>query len=506
MPSIQGIFFVLSNAFTVGVLSAFCLLPFYLLNILRSGAFCLFIVSAYANYFSTRYGIVADDTIFKSFFETTFAESSQFFNRDLLFWSVLWTLIFLLFNLSLNLQSQKLLRRLQVSGKMVLLCFLGVGVISVFYYKDYASFLRNNRQVRHLVNPVGPMYQISKYWKGRAFPKHHTFTPIGLDAKFSAKKGRLVVLILGETARSDHFSINGYKTNETTPLLKNLDIINFPKVVSCGTATATSVPCIFSNLGQSNFNMDSADARGNLLDVVKSAGYQVTWIDNNTGCQGVCDRIQQIDLTAFKQAKLCNQNSCYDEVLLEALKSIVDVKKNENQLVVLHSLGSHGPSYHLRVPETFNKFQPSCQTSDLSRCAKNEIINSYDNTILYTDYFIAKTIEYLKTLHQDRDTALAYVSDHGESLGENGVYLHSLPYFIAPKEQKEIPLLFWLSPELRNTTHASSTFEHLQKCKFNHDYIFSTVLGLLSISTHEYKKTLDLFNMENHVCDAKSVN
>ncbi len=505
-PGIQTAFFVLSSAFVVGVLSVFCLLPFYLINSLRSGAFFLFIVSAYANYFSTRYKIIADDTVFKSFFETTFAESSQFFNRDILFWSVLWTLVFLLFVLSLNLKSERFVRRLQVSGKTVLLCLLGMSVVAGFFYKDYASFLRNNRQVRHLVNPVGPIYQIGKYWKTRAFPKVHTFTPIGFDAKFNPKKSRLVVMILGETARSDHFSINGYKTNETTPQLKHLDVLNFPNVFSCGTATATSVPCIFSNLGQANFNSDMADARGNLLDVVNSAGYQVTWIDNNTGCQGVCDRIQQIDLSIYKNSKFCNGSTCYDEILLEALKSVVESEKNENQFVVLHMLGSHGPSYHLRVPETFKKFQPSCQTSDLSQCAKNEIINSYDNTILYTDHLIAKTIEYLKTLQDQRDTAMVYVSDHGESLGENGVYLHSLPYFIAPREQKEIPLLFWLSPDLRNSRHASSNFERLKTCTFNHDYIFSTVLGLLSISTREYNKTLDLFSAENHICGTNSVN
>jgi lipid A ethanolaminephosphotransferase len=477
------------------------LIALYVFGASKIGCVIFYIVASILSFFSYNFGIIFDETVTKSTLETTVGEFSQYLNLNLLLWIVFNIFIALLFMFKVELQKVSFANRMVKAFKVYAGICLSLFIIGSVYYKDYASFLRNNRQFRHMVNPISPIYETGKYFKKRMFPVKNIFVQIGGDARMiteSTSNKKLVILILGETARSDHFSINGYKGNETTPNLQKLDVVSLKKVVSCGTATAVSVPCMLSRMGQQAFSIDGSKAQSNLLDVAKLSGYEVSWIDNNTGCQGVCDRVNVVDLNPYKNDKDCTSTTCYDEILVSALKD--QLRPEKNQLIVLHTLGSHGPSYYLRYPKAFAKFKPSCETSELSNCTKEEVINTYDNSLLYTDYIVSKIINYVDET-DSREKTVVYISDHGESLGENGVYLHSLPYVIAPKEQKHVPFIFWFDQKTAEKNRKKiDNLRKFQLCNFSHDNIFSTFLDILDISTILYEKKSDLLRLDSWRC------
>lgn len=279
--------------------------------------------------------------------------------------------------------------------------------------------------------------------------------PIGEDATLAAKvanapKPTLFVLVVGETARADRFTLNGYP-RPTTPLIAQQAIINYPEFYSCGTETAVSVPCMFSGLGQKAYSDKVAKSQEGLLDIVQRAGYSVLWRDNNSGCKGACARVQYEDLSKLTLPELCNQNECFDNILLHQINEKISHMQGANKWVILYQKSSHGPDYFNRLPASAYRFTPVCTNNALQNCTPEALNNAFDNTIGYTDQFLNNTIEWLKTQHADYNTALIYLSDHGESLGEKGLYLHGMPYLLALKEQKHVPFFFWFSPEFINT-------------------------------------------------------
>jgi lipid A ethanolaminephosphotransferase len=218
----------------------------------------------------------------------------------------------------------------------------------------------------------------------------------------------------------------------------------------------------------------------------------VKWRDNNAGCKGACDRTGMEDLSSQAPSPLC-PGECYDAVLLEGLPDMLR-RAERDTVLVLHQKGSHGPAYHLRYPQPFEIFKPVCRTNQLESCAPREIVNAYDNSIAYTDHNLSATIDLLKTQSGAFDTALLYVSDHGESLGEGGIYLHGLPWSIAPDTQKRVPMLFWMSDGFRSRFHVDRTcLQKRARDALSHDNLFHSILGLLDVQTSAYRGDLDLF-------------
>ena len=318
---------------------------------------------------------------------------------------------------------------------------------------------------------------------------------IGLDAKINKKstQKRLVILVVGETARSDHMSINGYEV-ETNPYLKQEKIISFKEMFSCGTDTAWSVPCMFSILGRDNYNHTSGKNMSNSLDLISEAGVSVLWLDNNSDSKGVADRIPYENYRSSELNPLCNPE-CRDEGMLLNLQNYINAQMSNDILIVLHLMGSHGPAYFKRYPPEFEVFKPVCKTSQLNECSNQEIVNAYDNTILYTDYFLSKVVELLKVNSENSDTAMFYISDHGESLGEGGLYLHGMPYFMAPEEQVKIPAFLWLDDSISELMDIGAIIKKSES-KQSHDSLFHTLLGLMDIETDLYSKDLDLIIYE----------
>jgi lipid A ethanolaminephosphotransferase len=165
-----------------------------------------------------------------------------------------------------------------------------------------------------------------------------------------------------------------------------------------------------------------------------------------------------------------------------------------NMLVVMHQLGSHGPSYYKRYPPAFRKFLPACESDDLRQCDAKAIVNAYDNTILYTDFFLGKVIDFLAEAQKSHDTALLYMSDHGESLGEGGLYLHGIPYAIAPQAQTHVPFVLWMSPAFRSDVGVDEACMRARAAQpVSHDDLFHTLLGVFDVRTSVYDPKLDIF-------------
>jgi len=269
-------------------------------------------------------------------------------------------------------------------------------------------------------------------------------------------------------------------------------VLNFRDVSACGTDTETSLPCMFSAIGRRDYNEDRIRGSESLLHVLKRAGFEVLWRDNQSGCKGTCDGLPLQQIDAKQLPELCADGRCLDEALLRGLDTVARDAQG-NLVVVLHMLGNHGPTYFKRYPDTFRRFTPTCDTGELRKCSREEIVNAYDNALLYTDHILARTIAFLKDRETSFDTAMLYVSDHGESLGENGLYLHGMPYSIAPKEQTRVPMVWWLSAGFKRNFGLDVDCLAAQSAKpWGHDHLFHSVLGLLQVDTSVYERDLDI--------------
>lgn len=498
--SIGSALFFISVGLLALVATTLTLSLFVLPKVAKPLIAIIFISAASAAYFMNNYGIVIHKTMIQNLVETDTKEASSLFNITLALYILVLGILpsLLLLKVKLNFGSFKheLISKLKLWGLALLAIVLLIAPLSA----DYASFFRNNKSIRQMANPVNFIYATATYLL--ASNASITVVPMGEDAKLNTQatahtKPTLFVLVVGETARADHFSINGYD-KPTTPLLAQQDIINYRNVVSCGTETAVSVPCMFSNLTRAKYSDKKAKSQEGLLDVLKHSGYSVLWLDNNSSCKGTCDRVAYQDLRDLKIPELCNERECFDTILLHDIDKKVSAMTG-NKVVVLHQKGSHGPDYYNRYPENMEIFKPVCKVNKLQNCSSEEINNAFDNTIHMTDLFLNNTIEWLKTQSSDYNTALIYLSDHGESLGEKNLYLHGMPYLIAPDEQKHVPFFFWFSPNFEQESGIKRECLSAQtNSEYSHDNLFHTTLGLLNVSTSLYKPELDMVSPCRH--------
>jgi lipid A ethanolaminephosphotransferase len=397
----------------------------------------------------------------------------------------------------LKVKPGSLVSELRARGIALTLIVLLASISSYLAYKNIVFVFRENRQLTFIINPIYPILSLKRYYDQQAkkeVPFNYVFNDATKEMAVSHKtKKSVFVLVVGETARASNFHINGYARN-TTPLIEKENVISLDNVFSCGTATAISVPCLFSHLEHDNYDDFRAKNSENLLDAFKRSGLDVLWRDNNSGCKGVCQRVTSENMHHLDLDDYCSEDGCFDEVLLHDLQDHIDSLKSDG-IIVLHQQGSHGPAYYKRYPDNFAVFEPACDKANVQDCSYNEIVNAYDNTILYTDYFLSKVIQLLKINAKVYDTAMLYVSDHGESLGENGVYLHGLPYFLAPKDQVHVPLYIWLSDEFsKNTQVDIPCLKQKQHDRYSHDNIVHSLLGVMGVKTRAYKIENDIFS------------
>ncbi|MDA8488521.1 MULTISPECIES: phosphoethanolamine transferase EptA [unclassified Kluyvera] len=455
------------------------------------------LLSASAQYFMKNYGVIIDRSMITNIFDTTPAESYALLSGQMIVVLGLTALLFIALAWWIKIKpAANLWRGALMRVGTVLVSALLIVLVAGLFYKDYASLFRNNKELVKSLNPSNSIVALNSWYF------HHKMdnlplVKIGEDAQQKAimKNGprkNLTIIVLGETSRAANFSLGGYD-RDTNPLLAKDNVVYFPKTTSCGTATAVSVPCMFSNMPRARYDESLAHHQEGLLDIIQRAGIQVLWNDNDGGCKGACDRVPHQDMTAMKLPGQCIDGECYDDVLFHDLEKTIDSMQGDG-VIVLHTIGSHGPTYYNRYPPQFRRFTPTCDTSEIQSCSQEQLKNTYDNTILYIDYIVDKAIKLLQSKQDKFTTSLVYLSDHGESLGENGVYLHGLPYSIAPETQKHVPMLLWLSDDYQKRYGVN--YDCLQKQAKENDYsqdnLFSTVLGMTGVETKEYHAADDI--------------
>lgn len=403
-----------------------------------------------ATYFMHTYGAVIDKNMMVNVFETNSQEATALVTPQMLLWIAGIGLIPSIALLFIRVRSGKWWYTLLMRFAAFLGALMVIILVASVFYKDYASLFRNNKSIVKMVTPANYVSAMMKYSQERWFAGDQTLVRIGQDAHkgpaiLAQKKKTVLILVVGEASRAANYSLNGYE-RDTNPQLKQQNVINFPHASSCGTETAVSVPCMFSGMPRKKYDADLAHHQEGLLDVLAHAGVNVLWRENDGGCKGACNRVPHTDMTQWKLDQFCKDKSCIDDVNFNRLDNVLDGLKQDTVLVI-HLMGSHGPAYYQRYPQAYRRFTPTCDTNQIQDCDHQALINTYDNTILYTDSVLGKAIDTLKARQATMNTALIYLSDHGESLGENGVYLHGTPYLLAPEQQTHIPFMFWLSPD-----------------------------------------------------------
>ena len=464
-------------------------------KLLRIVAALLLLVAASCGYFMTEYGVIIDESMIRNAVETTGLEASPLLHgaylRHVALYGVLPAIVIFAVPLSrLRWRTELFVRAGTAAAGLIL--------FATTMYVNYAAvifFGRENDDLRLQINPAYPLWAAATF--GMSSDKEPPKLRRPLDIRLAAaaaldRKPALVVLVLGETARADRFSLNGYE-RDTNHYTRALDVVNFPRVVSCGTSTAESVPCLFSGLGRARFSHAAAMASESVVSAMERLGIDTFWRDNSTGCKNVCDEQHFEQRADWTHPDLCDATGCFDELLLEDFDALVEDRARDH-LIVLHQRGSHGPAYNTDVPQWAKEYFPECDLPNLRNCDSAAINNSYDNTILYTDYFVSRVIDELGRLSGEFDTAMLYVSDHGESLGENGLYLHGFPYAMAPREQIEVPMLFWASPGFyaHRVKVDAQCLRQSALHETSHDAIFHTLLPIFDIESPLYEERLDL--------------
>ena len=479
---------------TVTIVVAVYNLIFQLLNWTWNAKFfaSLFvIIGGFSAYFVNSLGILITPDQIQNMLQTDAREVYDLWSLNLILWTLGMVLLPLMVIWSVKIQPNKWSDHLLKKIISAVFSIVTIVILLFCFYVDYAAMFREHRDLKSMLSPQNSIASTLSYYRHKAPKENLPLIRVGEDAHLiqQAQLGqlpKLMVLVVGETARAESFSLNGY-TRETNPELSKLSVINFNQVSSCGTATAVSVPCMFSGMTRSHYDEKLASHREGLLDIAQRAGYQVTWIDNNSGCKDTCNRVTQYQIPQQLKQKWCdNRGECFDEILVDSLKDYlghIDQKNTKPQLVVLHQMGSHGPAYFKRSKAPYQPFQPTCNSNAIQGCSSESLINSYDNSIVYTDHVLAQLVGVL-TQQNHYETGLWYLSDHGESTGEHGLYLHGAPYAMAPSEQTHVPMLMWFSQAWQK--HHLSEMNCLKsqtQQKRSQDYLYSTMLSLLGVKT-----------------------
>lgn len=476
-------------ALTVTFSAAYVIKPIFILLIISG------VTSAW---FMDRFGVIIDREMIRNAMETNQAEAGHLITRAFLLHVFLYGVLPSLLIAWTDIIHRPIVRKIGVNIAIILPCLLVFGLAGLSNSGTFIFSTRQHRDWFRTLNPIFPMGSAVSYLIGETRDQAIVLQPLGTDAKIAdpitaaKRRPRVTVIVVGETARAKNFQLGGYP-RPTNPELSKRDIVYFPQTSSCGTATAVSVPCMFSIYGRADYSHAKALATEDLMDVLGHAGIKTEWWDNNTGDKNVADRMKKINFFSSDDPRYCSGGECLDQILVDGLDGWLD-KIDGDAVLVLHQLGNHGPAYYLRYPEAFRKFVPDCRSVDFQTCTPETITNAYDNALLYTDHILAEIIDRLKAREDRLDGAMIYMSDHGESLGENGLYLHGAPYMFAPEEQTHIPFVVWTASDLDRSSGIDRACLTTKAGEpHSHDNLFHSVLGLMQVKTQIYKPDLDIF-------------
>lgn len=487
-------------AFGVMILAAFNLVLTLLAfrAVMKPMLTLIFMVSAGVAYFMSQYGVLIDIGMLRNFAQTNATEVRDLLSIKLIVYMLLLGILpsWLLWKTPISYRRwrHELLSKVLISVASVAV----VGSVALINYQGLSSLFRNHHELRLMVVPSNYIGATASYLREQVVSARQPFVKVGEDAERAPAwqthaRRSLTVLVVGESARAENFGILGYDRDTTPTLDKEPGLIAFTDVHSCGTETAVSVPCMFSNMGRKAYDASTAKNEESLLDVLKHAGLDVIWRDNQSGCKGTCDRVTFQDVSNLKDPVLCAHSECRDEILLQGLQHFIDTL-DKDTVLVLHQMGSHGPEYFKRYPKAYERFTPVCDSNALNNCSRESIVNGYDNTLVYTDHVLSTLIDLLRSNQDKIDTAMLYLSDHGESLGEYNLFLHGTPYLLAPEQQKHVAMLAWFSDSYQQSFSVDTHCLQLSRDKpLSQDNLFHSMLGLLEIHSKVYHQDLDLF-------------
>lgn len=496
-PGVSSVVFMVTLFALTLSLQAILLLMWPSRVVMRAAASVLFVIAAFGSYFCNEYGVIMNKEMMRNVIQTDAAEASALLNPEL------WLHVALFGLLPAALVWRVRLPHIPYKGQLrqralAILGALAISVVSLFASSaNYATFFREHKPVRFTLSPSAEVISMAGLLADTQGKSNAPLIDPGGHVErtaAAAPKPLVLFLVIGETARAANYQLGGY-ARETNPELSRIaGLTYFRNTSSCGTSTAISVPCLFSHLPRSDFKVDEAGRYTNLLDSLTKAGFEMEWRDNNSGCKGVCARVASIDYSNSKDPQACTDSNCVDDVMLSDLPARLE-KITHDTVILFHLKGSHGPAYFERYPASFEKFQPACRSNQLQHCTAQEITNAYDNSLLYTDHVLARQIAMLQSSAARLDGLLIYVSDHGESLGENGIYLHGMPYAFAPAVQKEVPMLVWASESYARRAHLNTDCLRTEAAlPVSHDFFYHTVLGAAEVRDQVYDRRLDLIS------------
>jgi lipid A ethanolaminephosphotransferase len=461
-----------------------------------------FLVGSVSLYFSVSFNILFDVSMLQNVLETDFNEAADLITGTFLLVVLVLGIIPTVILYKLNISYKMMWKQLTQNALIVIVGF-SLSLLSLFpYYGDFSSFVRNhNKQLSHSLLPSAPLYAFYKNMVNVS--KELKIEKQIVDAKAMIRhpnnsqhtKPVALIVVIGETARASSFELNdAAKLEQPVNFIQREDLIYFKNFWSCGTNTALSVPCMFSVFAKDDYKREYNKKYENVAEILQRVGYAVSWTENNSGCKGICPKLNNVSIDPKQFAQYLHDDEFYDEALVVDLANQVRKQKND-QVVFLHQMGSHGPAYFKRAPKKFKKFQPACESSDFSDCSDEEIKNAYNNTVLYTKYVLSVAISQLQSISDEYDTALMYMSDHGESTGEKGFYLHGIPYFMAPEEQIHIPAILWMSEGFAESKMIDKNcIKNKANDKLSHDNLAHTLFGILDVDIDVFQPQLNMFN------------
>lgn len=470
VKSFSGVLLVASLVVVMLVANAFAYYLFLFIHQIFGKTLLVltFIINAIALYFVNTYSVIIDESMIGNVFNTNYEESSSYFSLGFVLYVLLLGVLPSVYIIKARVETTTVKRFFKTIG-------LALGFLLIMAFVNAMNWLwidKNSKKLGGLAMPWSYSVNTALYFKHQ---KEKNRKEILLpNATIGDNEKSIVVLVIGESARSQNFSLYGYK-KDTNPLLSATENVRHFPATSCATYTTAGVKCILEH-------ENTDDLYEILPNYLYRNDVEVIWRTTNWG-----EPPLHIKNFMNKEAltKNCEGEDCgYDGVLLKGLKEQIAASPKNKILVVLHTSTSHGPTYSKKYPKAFEKFSPVCNSVEVAQCTSEELINAYDNTIVYTDYLLHRVIEDLKHLPEYKSTML-YVSDHGESLGEKNLYMHGLPMSLAPKEQYEIPFIVWTSD------NANKKLKDNKQLSQNH--VFHSVLNFLNIKSPIYKEEMNIF-------------
>ena len=426
----------------------------------------MFIADAVSLYFINSYEVLITDKMMGNVFNTQFSEASGFFSVSAILYVLFLGIIPAAYLFTQKVEYGSFKRFLANTGA-------GLGIVlavALGHMKNWPWIDRNSTELGSLLMPWSYTVNSFRYYGDvRRSNQKEILLP---DAQIASGSNDVFVLIIGESARRDHFSLYGYE-RDTNPLMTK-DGVTALIADAAATYTTAGVKAILDHQPVNKLYEI-------LPNYMYRNGVDVTWRTTNWGEPPV--HIEKYYKPKDIKDRFPEADDSHDGILLTGLKEDIMASEKSKTLIILHTNTSHGPTYFKKYPYEFEVFTPVCTTVEMSKADQQELINAYDNTILYTDWLVHSVIETLRSI-PDRRCCMIYVSDHGESLGEGNLYMHGVPMSMAPREQVEIPFIVWNSDE-------STNIKPLDKVGQYH--IFHSVLKFFGMESPIYDESLNIF-------------